>query len=87
MQPAVVEDYKEVLIEEAGAFAASQIEIIAELGEPAPILAKYVSDHDIDLVVTGSYGHAGLLDVLLGSTAMDIMSQVSCYVLLARRRS
>lgn len=87
MRPTVVEECKAVLIEEAGASAASQIEIIAELGEPAPVLAKYVSDHDIDLVVTGTYGHTGLLNVLLGSTAMDIMSQVSCDVLLARRRT
>lgn len=86
MRPAVVDECRAVLIEEAGPAAASQIEIVAELGEPAPVLAKFVADHDIDLVVTGTYGHTGLMDVLLGSTAMDIMSKVSCDVLVARRQ-
>jgi nucleotide-binding universal stress UspA family protein len=61
------------------------VEIIAELGAPAPVLAKLVADRDIDLVVTGTYGRTGLMDVLLGSTAMEIMAQVSCDVLVARR--
>lgn len=52
----------------------------AELGAPAPILAKLVSDRDIDLVVTGTYGHSGLMDVLLGSTAMENLAQVGCDV-------
>ncbi len=75
-----------MLVAAAGAAAAAQVEIIAELGAPAPILAKLVTDRDIDLVVTGTYGHSGIMDVLLGSTAMDIMSLVSCDVLVARRK-
>jgi nucleotide-binding universal stress UspA family protein len=87
MRPGVIEECKAVLAEVAGSSAASQIEIIAELGAPAPILAKLVADRDIDLVVTGTYGHSGLMDALLGSTAMEIMAQVSCDVLVARRKS
>lgn len=87
MRPGVIEECKAVLAEVAGPSAAPQIEIIAELGAPAPILAKLVADRDIDLVVTGTYGHSGLMDALLGSTAMEIMAQVSCDVLVARRKS
>ncbi len=87
MRPGVIEECKALLVEVAGAAAAAQIEIIAELGAPAGILAKLVEDRDIDLVVTGTYGHTGLMDALLGSTAMDIMSEVSCDVLVARRTS
>jgi nucleotide-binding universal stress UspA family protein len=87
MRPGVIEECRAVLTEVAGPSAASQIEIIAELGAPAPILAKLVADRDIDLVVTGTYGHSGLMDALLGSTAMEIMAQVSCDVLVARRKS
>lgn len=87
MRPGVIEECKAVLAEVAGSSAASQIEIIAELGAPAPILAKLVADRDIDLVITGTYGHSGLMDALLGSTAMEIMAQVSCDVLVARRKS
>lgn len=87
MRPGVIEECLAVVKDAAGAAAADQVEIIAELGAPAPILAKLVSDGDIDLVVTGTYGHSGLMDVLLGSTAMEIMAQVSCDVLVARRQS
>jgi nucleotide-binding universal stress UspA family protein len=85
MRPAVIEECQAVLTEAAGPEAAAQIKIIAELGDPAPILAKLVFDRDIDLVVTGTYGHSGLMDALLGSTAMEILAQVSCDVLVARR--
>jgi nucleotide-binding universal stress UspA family protein len=87
MRPGVIEECRALLTEVAGASAASQVEIIAELGYPAPILAQLVADRDIDLVVTGTYGKAGLLDALLGSTAMEIMAQVSCDVLVARRKA
>ncbi|MBN9309290.1 universal stress protein [Devosia sp.] len=86
MRPGVIEECRAMLVAAAGAAAAAQVEIIAELGAPAPILAKLVTDRDIDLVVTGTYGHSGIMDVLLGSTAMDIMSLVSCDVLVARRK-
>lgn len=86
MRPGVIEECKAMLVDAAGASAAAQVEIIAELGSPAPILAKLVADRDIDLVVTGTYGRSGILEVLVGSTAMEIMAQVSCDVLVARRR-
>jgi nucleotide-binding universal stress UspA family protein len=87
MRPAVIEECRALLTEVAGAAAASRVEIVAELGAPAPILAKFVADRDIDLVVTGTYGHQGVMNVLLGSTAMDIMAEVSCDVMVARRKT
>ena len=86
MRPGVIEECRMLLERTAGTAAASQVEIIAELGAPAPILAKLVVDRDVDLVVTGTYGHTGVMEALLGSTAMEIMSQVSCDVLVARRK-
>jgi nucleotide-binding universal stress UspA family protein len=87
MRPGVIEECKAVLVDAAGPTAAAQIEIIAELGAPAGTLAKLVVDRDIDLVVTGTYGHGGVMDALLGSTAMEIMAAVSCDVLVARRKN
>lgn len=87
MRPGVMKECREVLVAAAGATASEQIEIIAELGEPAPILAKLVADRDIDLVITGTYGRTGLSQVLVGSTAMEILTQVPCDVLVARRRA
>ncbi len=86
LRPQVIDECRAVLTEAAGPAAASQVEIIAELGEPVSTLAKLVTDRDIDLVVTGTYGRSGIMDVLLGSTAMNILSTVSCDVLVARRR-
>ncbi len=86
MRPGVIEECKALLIDVAGSAAAAQVEVIAELGAPAPILAKLVADRNIDLVVTGTYGHSGLMNVLLGSTAMEIMAEVSCDVLVARKK-
>lgn len=87
MRPAVIEECKALLADVAGPAAAAQIEIIAELGAPAGILAKLVADRDIDLVVTGTYGHTGLMEAMLGSTAMDILAEVACDVLVARRKA
>lgn len=87
MRPGVVEQCRAMLVETAGAAAAAQIEIVAELGAPAPILARLVAERDIDLVVTGTYGHTGVMDLLLGSTAMEIMAEMSCDVLVARRKA
>jgi nucleotide-binding universal stress UspA family protein len=85
IRPGVIEECRTLLAKIAGPASASQVEIIAELGAPAGLLAKYVIDRDIDLVVTGTYGHQGLMDVLLGSAAMEIMASVSCDVMVARR--
>jgi nucleotide-binding universal stress UspA family protein len=86
MRPGVVEECRKLLTDTAGASAAAQVEIIAELGAPAPILAQLVADRDVDLVVTGTYGRSELMGAFLGSTALEIMAQVSCDVLVARRK-
>jgi nucleotide-binding universal stress UspA family protein len=86
MRPGVIEECRALLVEMAGASAAAEVEIVAELGAPAPILADFVADRDIDLVVTGTYGRQGMMDVLLGSTAMEIMAEVACDVIVARRK-
>lgn len=87
MRPGVIEECRAQLVDAVGAATAAQVEIIAELGSPVPILAKLVADRDIDLVVTSTYGHSGLMDMLLGSTAMEIMAEVECDVLIARRKA
>ena len=87
LRPKVIEECKTMLVEVAGPAAASQIEIIAELAAPAPALARLVAERNIDLVITGTYGHTGLMDALLGSTAMEILAEVSCDVLVARRKA
>lgn len=87
MRPSVVAECRALLTELAGPAAASQVQIVAELGAAAPLISSYAADKDIDLVVTGTYGHQGVMDVVFGSTAMDIMASVACDVMVARRKS
>jgi nucleotide-binding universal stress UspA family protein len=86
MRPSVIEQCRALLTDVAGPAAAGQIEIVAELGAPAGLLARLVAQRDVDLVVTGTYGHTGLMEMFLGSTAMEILAEVSCDVLVARRK-
>lgn len=86
MRPGVMEECRKLLVDTAGSTAASHVEIIAELGDPAPVLARIVAERDIDLVVTGTYGRPELIDAFIGSTALEIMAQVNSDVLVARRR-
>ncbi len=52
-------------------------------GQPADILADFVTDNGIDLVVMASHGRGGLVRVALGSTA-DRMLQSDAPVYLVR---
>lgn len=56
-----------------------------EFGAPADILRQGVRDMQIDLVVLGTQGRSGLLGVLIGSVAREILSEVPCDVLLVRQ--
>ena len=38
-------------------------------GQPAEVLADFVTDNGIDLVVMATHGHGGLVRVALGSIA------------------
>jgi nucleotide-binding universal stress UspA family protein len=58
--------------------------LLVECGAPEDLIRRYVRDRGADLVVLGSHGRSGLLDVLLGSTARRILSMVPCDALIVR---
>lgn len=57
---------------------------LIEYGRPAPLLREYVDEHDVDLLVLGTRGRGVIMDVLIGSVAKEILSEVSCDALVVR---
>ena len=85
LRPRVLAQARNLLVGLAGRDAAAQVEIVAKLGRPVPLLARLAAERNIDMVVTGTYGHGAVMNALLGSTAMEILAEVDCDVLIARR--
>ncbi len=61
------------------------LEVVLEPGFPGARLRDHVEDRPADLVVVGSHGQSALRDIMLGSTAKEILSVVPCDTLLVRR--
>lgn len=65
---------------------AETLPIIADYGDPAIQLAELVAKHRIELVVAGTHGRTGLMNLLLGSVVESIVEKVGCDVLIAPSR-
>lgn len=65
---------------------AEHLPVVADYGDPATKLAELVGKHDINLVVTGTHGRSGLMNLMLGSVAETIVETVDCDVLVAPSR-
>lgn len=57
---------------------------VIESGAVETSLTHYVRQHDIDLVVVGTHGRSGIMNLLLGSTAAKLLNWLPCDVLLIR---
>lgn len=55
-------------------------------GIPADDIARFASNHSVDVVVVGSHGRTGLTRLLLGSVAERVMREAPCAVLVVRPR-
>jgi nucleotide-binding universal stress UspA family protein len=60
------------------------IGLLVEPGHPAQLIHDYVRTRGVDLVVLGTRGRNALVDILLGSTAKDILSSLPCDALVIR---
>lgn len=58
--------------------------IIIEQGSLGASLSRYVREHAVDLVVMGTHGRSGLMSVLLGSAASELLQWVPCDTLIVR---
>ena len=55
------------------------------VGSPGLEIAQWAEEHDVDLVVMGSRGRTGRMNVLLGSVAQAVLAECRTPVLLIRR--
>ena len=60
--------------------------VVSEVGEGSPheVIARYVEDNDIDLVVMGTHGRRGLDRYLLGSVTERVLRLTDVPVLVVR---
>lgn len=54
---------------------------LSETGDPAQELKRAVRDHNIDLTVLGTHGRTGLMRLLMGSVAEELLRNLECPVL------
>jgi universal stress protein A len=52
--------------------------------DPVQTIARYILDHDIDLVVTATHGRSGLSHLILGSVSEQLLRGSLCPVLVIR---
>lgn len=55
------------------------------VGSPGPEIAQWAEEHAVDLIVMGSRGRTGRMNVLLGSVAQAVLAECRTPVLLIRR--
>ncbi len=63
---------------------APQIDSRVLHGIPDKVIAEFVRDHNIDLLVMATHGHGGLAHALLGSTTERVVRTAPCPVLVVR---
>ncbi|HEX7286039.1 MAG TPA: universal stress protein [Candidatus Angelobacter sp.] len=57
--------------------------LLVESGDPAEEILRAVHDHDIDVAVAGAHGRTGIMRLLMGSLAEELLRTLPCPVLTA----
>lgn len=57
---------------------------VTRSGTPFVEIVRYAREQEIDLIVLGTHGHTGLIHVLLGSVAENVVRKANCPVLTIR---
>ena len=74
----------ETFVQGVSGAAGRQPQVVIDEGAPEALLRDYVRDREVDLVVLGTHGRSGLLEVFLGSVARRIMDALPCDALIVR---
>lgn len=75
------------LVEEARGYLQSHdlsVEYTLLPGEPAEVIVQQARERAADLIVMGAYGHAKVLEWVIGSTTTYVLNHAPCPVLLTR---
>ncbi len=64
--------------------AGAKIVRTLRMGNPSVEIVKYAEDANIDLIVVGTHGRGGLVQMLLGSVAEKVVRKAGCPVLTVR---
>lgn len=66
-----------------GQLTEFDVETHVIIGQPAHEMHRFAMEHEVDLIVVGSYGRHGLA-LIFGSTANGVLHGASCDVLAVR---
>ncbi len=61
-------------------------ECAMRIGHPADEIVRYAQEQEVDLIVMGTHGRAGLSRVVLGSVAEKVVRYATCPVLTVNAR-
>lgn len=64
--------------------AASGVSVHSRRGETAEVVADFVSDNGVDLLVMGTIARSGIAGMLIGNTAERILRKIRCSVLAVK---
>lgn len=56
-------------------------------GEPAGAIVRFAEENGVDLVVMSTHGRTGLVRLLMGSVAEEVVRRAKCLVLTLKPRS
>jgi nucleotide-binding universal stress UspA family protein len=62
----------------------ARLRLVVEQGALEASLTRYVRDHDVELVVTGTHGRSGVMSIALGSVATRLLDWLPCDTLVVR---
>lgn len=81
----ILEAGQEKQLEDSFAEAGYSVTISVRKGKQVePLVAEYVAEYDINLLVIGAYGHSKIRSLILGSTTTALISKSTIPVLLFR---
>jgi nucleotide-binding universal stress UspA family protein len=61
-------------------FAHLNVERVAELGDPADVIASFAQEHSVDLIMMSTHGYGTFRSLLLGSVAAKVLHDAKCPV-------
>lgn len=85
MAKAEKETLDQFVAETLGQDVAAKVKTMVEYGSPGDLLTQYATDHQVDLVVSGTHGRTGISSVLLGSVADTILNMVPTDIMIVRK--